>query len=549
MITDYLHQHGKHHSSSKKPEAGMRLKRITANRALPLLLLLLVLMIAGMAPLVGASVPEASFTANRTSGEQPLSVQFVDTSSHIPTSWFWSFGDGSSSTESDPSHTYAIDGDYTVTLTATNADGSDTLTKNNYITVTETQDSPAAAFTSSLTSGVSPLTVNFIDSSSNSPTSWVWSFGDGGTATVQNPSHTYTTKGTFTVTMTATNAGGSSTETKVGYISVTTETAAPDASFTATTTEGSIPLTVKFIDTSANGPTTWLWSFGDGEYDNAQNPTHIYRRNGTFTVTLTATNSKGSSTASKHNYIEAEDALPIASFVADNTSGTAPFIVHFTDTSENLPTSWSWYFGDEESSTVQNPVHVFENRGTYTVVLTVKNSMGSNSTSRVKYINVTGRVAPVASFSVDTSNGPGPLTVHFTDTSINSPTSWQWSFGDGFSTAEQNPVHTYASAGTFTVVLTATNTEGSDTETSTGLITVTGTTPEPTEAPVTPEETQTAVPTETPAVSTPAGTSPLLSSGWLVPALIVIIIVVVIAILLLRRRSSGGHSGSRGRDL
>ncbi|MCK9630055.1 MAG: PKD domain-containing protein [Methanoregula sp.] len=545
MITDYLHQHGKHHSSSKKPVAGTRLKRTTVDRAWPLLLL--VLMIVALVPVVGASVPEASFTANRTSGEQPLSVQFVDTSSHNPTSWFWSFGDGASSLESDPAHTYTIDGDYTVTLTVTNADGSDTLTENDYITVTETQDSPVAAFTSSLTSGVSPLTVNFIDSSSNSPTSWIWSFGDGGTATEKNPSHTYTTKGTFTVTMTATNAGGSSTETKVGYISVTTETAAPDASFTATTKEGPIPLTVKFIDTSANGPTSWVWSFGDGDYDSAQNPTHTYTRNGTYTVTLTATNSKGSSTASKHGYIEAEDALPIASFEADNTSGLAPFVVHFTDTSQNAPTSWSWYFGDEESSTVQNPVHIFDSRGSYTIVLTVKNSKGSNSTSRSKYINVTGRVAPEASFSVDTSSGPGPLTVHFTDTSINNPTSWQWSFGDGFSTAEQNPVHTYASTGTFTVVLTVTNTEGSDTETSTSLITVTGTTPE-SAAPATPEETQAPASAETPAESTPGTSSPL-TSGWLVPALIVIIIVVVAAIVILRRRPPGGHSGSRGRDL
>ena len=150
---------------------------------------------------------------------------------------------------------------------------------------------PAANFISSVTSGSVPLSVQFVDSSTNSPTSWAWSFGDGGTATTQSPSHTYTTTGTFTVTLTATNAAGSNTISKPAYITVATASVVPTVSFAATKTSGPIPLTVQFVDSSTNSPTSWAWSFGDGTTSVNQSPSHTYTTVGTYTVTLTATNS------------------------------------------------------------------------------------------------------------------------------------------------------------------------------------------------------------------------------------------------------------------
>ena len=155
---------------------------------------------------VGATTPVASFTANPINGSVPLTVQFFDTSANYPTAWVWSFGDGGISNTQSPFHQYTAAGIYTVTLTATNADGSNTNTQTGYIVVNKVAVIPAANFISSVTSGSVPLSVQFVDSSTNSPTSWAWSFGDGGTATTQSPSHTYTTTGTFTVTLTATNA-------------------------------------------------------------------------------------------------------------------------------------------------------------------------------------------------------------------------------------------------------------------------------------------------------------------------------------------------------
>ena len=163
---------------------------------------------------------------------------------------------------------------------------------------------PVAAFSGTPTSGGYPLTVNFTDLSSNSPTSWSWDFGDGiGTSALQNPSYTYNSEGTYTVTLTATNAYGSDDEVKVGYVTVTAPPP-PVADFTGTPVSGEYPLTVDFTDLSANSPTSWDWDFGDGVGTSTmQNPSYTYDAVGTYTVSLTATNVYGSDTETKIGYI------------------------------------------------------------------------------------------------------------------------------------------------------------------------------------------------------------------------------------------------------
>ncbi len=176
-------------------------------------LLTLTLTVAG-----GTPAPVANFSGTPTSGAAPLAVSFNDSSTNTPTSWSWAFGDSSTSTAQNPSHTYSSVGTYTVALTAANGGGNNTCTKTNYIAATV--PAPVANFSATPTSGLKSLAVSFTDSSTNTPTSWSWAFGDSSTSTAQNPSHTYTTGGSYTVAFTATNPGGTNTNTKTGYISV-----------------------------------------------------------------------------------------------------------------------------------------------------------------------------------------------------------------------------------------------------------------------------------------------------------------------------------------
>jgi PGF-CTERM protein len=165
---------------------------------------------------VGA--PVANFSADRTTGNAPLTVTFTDESGGYEiTDWAWDFGDGSTSTAQNPVHIYTDVGVYTVSLTVTNLGGSTTEAKADYINVTAIP--PVANFTADVTAGDAPLAVQFTDLSVNAD-AWAWDFGDGLNATAQNPLHTYTVPGVYTVSLTVTNPFGNATETKTDYITV-----------------------------------------------------------------------------------------------------------------------------------------------------------------------------------------------------------------------------------------------------------------------------------------------------------------------------------------
>lgn len=154
-----------------------------------------------------AGAPVAIFTSTPTTGPAPLSVAFTDQSARSPSSWSWDFGDGTSSTVRNPTHVYAQPGGYVVRLTVSNAAGT-SVSAPVAIVVGEAAGIPIASFYASPIAGRAPLTVTFADTSTNTPTSWSWVFGDGGVATVANPTHTFTAPGTYTVAMRATNGAG-----------------------------------------------------------------------------------------------------------------------------------------------------------------------------------------------------------------------------------------------------------------------------------------------------------------------------------------------------
>ncbi len=379
---------------------------------------------------------------------------------------------------------------------------------------------PAAAFSADATSGTAPLTVHFTDQSTGSPTSWAWDFDNDGhvDSTARNPAHTYGAAGTYSVKLTVTNAGGTDSEEKGSYITVTepeplppgppAPPAPPAAAFSADATSGTAPLTVHFTDQSTGSPTSWSWDFdNDGTADStARNPTHAYDAAGTYSVRLTVTNAGGNDSEEKGSYITvtepeplppgppAPPAPPAAAFSADATSGTAPLTVQFSDNSTGNPTAWEWDFDNDGDidSTEQNPAHTYGAAGTYVVRLTVANSGGSDAEEKAGYIAVTEPespapepppaepeapvlVLPVAAFTSDVVSGPAPLTVLFTDNSTGNPAAWEWDFdNDGdIDSTEQNPAHTFDAAGMYDVKLTVSNAAGRDYEAKADSVTVT----------------------------------------------------------------------------
>ena len=405
------------------------------------------------------AMPAASFTKSASSGAIPLTVLFNDTSTGNITTWSWDFGDGTGSSLQNPSKTYDIAGNYTVTLQVTNPAGAST-SAGQTVTV---YAMPAASFTKSSSNVVAGTAIQFTDTSSGSPLAWSWNFGDGTGSSLQNPSKTYNTAGNYTVTLQVTNPAGTSTS--AGQtVSVY---ATPGASFTKSASSGAVPLTVAFNDTSTGNVTTWSWDFGDGTGSSLPNPSKTYNTAGNYTVTLQVTNPAGASTSAGQTV--SVYGTPAASFTKSASSGVAPLTVTFSDTSTGNVTAWSWDFGDGTGSSLQNPSKTYNTAGNYTVTLQVTNPAGA-STSAGQTVSV--YATPAASFIASPTNTRQGVPVSFTDTSTGNIASWLWNFGDGTTSSTQNPTRSYTADGNYTVSLTVTNPAGADTMTKSGYITI-----------------------------------------------------------------------------
>jgi len=361
------------------------------------------------------AAPTAAFSGTPTSGCAPLEVVFADESTGDITSWDWDFGDGQSDTLQNPTHTYMTAGDFDVQLIVTGPGGVDSLTAAVYISVAE---GVTADFSVSDTTGIAPVAIDFTDLSTGSPTSWFWDFGDAVTDTVQNPGHTYTAAGTYSVMLIATSECGPDTLVRTDLI-VIDPPAAPVAGFTGTPTSGCAPLEVVFTDESAGGILTWAWDFGDGENDTVPNPTHIFATSGLFTVSLTVTGPGGSDTMVMEDYINVEEPVT-AAFTMSDTTGLAPMAVDFTDESSGVATFWHWDFGDATTDTLQNPSHTYTSVDTFTVTLITGNSCSRDTLVMVDAVKViavsaVGEMAP-ARYSLE-QNVPNPFnpmtTIYF----------------------------------------------------------------------------------------------------------------------------------------
>ncbi|TSA28506.1 PKD domain-containing protein [bacterium] len=276
--------------------------------------------------------PVADFVGNPTSGEAPLTVWFTDQSSGIIDSWSWSFPEGSPSLASGQGPHQVIynnQGNYDVSLTVSGPGGSDAETKYDYITVTAPP--PIADFVGNPTSGQAPLTVWFTDQSSGIIDSWYWSFPGGSPSSTsgQGPHQVvYNNPDSYDVSLTVSGPGGSDTEMKYNYITVTAPQ--PIADFVGNPTSGQAPLTVWFTDQSSGIIDSWSWSFPGGSPSSAsgQGPHQvIYNNPDSYDVSLTVSGPGGSDTEMKYNYITVSNPNfpPPENLVAeDDSNGYVP---------------------------------------------------------------------------------------------------------------------------------------------------------------------------------------------------------------------------------
>lgn len=412
--------------------------------------LLFCLLLLAMGPLYAQSqTPVANFTSNVTEGCASLGVRFTDQSTNSPDSWAWDFGNGTLSNQQNPTVIYSQPGTYTVRLTVRNSRGVDGIVKTNYITVFP---SARINFTASTTVSCIPAVIRFQNGVTlqgpGEITSYNWDFGDGTTSTEANPVKTYTSLGFFTVKLVVTtNNGCTVTSNRTRFIRIIGGVT-PNFSFNQLDACTN-PIGINFINqTTGPGTLSYQWSFGNSDNSTDKDPSTSYTSMGNYNVKLVVNSSYGCS-----------DSITRSIAITGNqTSFSAPASacpnkpLNFNNTSNPLPNSSEWDFGDGTFSFETNPVKLFTTPGTYTVRLTNRYTDCDGTATRT--ITITN--PPGVDFvSEDTSGCQVPHQVRFQSTASGA-SNWLWDFGDGNTSTQQNPTHTYTSFGEYDVKLTIT---------------------------------------------------------------------------------------------
>lgn len=390
--------------------------------------------------------PIANFSSVLTGTCNALAIQFTNLSTGVtlPLSshLYWNYGDNTPpSWSANPTHTYTSPGTYTVTLNAyTMSTCFSSISKTVQVYPTQ------ANFSFTQNTACFPITATFVDSSYNA-VSWLWNFGDGHTSTLQNPTHTYTTAPTGPVTLTITDVRGCSSTITRPNIKIF------NTNFSVSAMSGCGPLTISLSDSSINAA-SWMWDFGDGHTSTLQNPTHIYNSNGSYNITLVSQTADGCVDSMTIGPVNAYK--PTANFISPSSAACAPSMVSFTDQSSGAAT-WLWDFGDGTYSNAQNPSHIYGLPGNYTITLVVGSSIGCYDTIvKTDYVHVLG---PVAAFTPSSTQVCAQSTVQFNDLTTGASV-WNWNFGDGNTSTQQAPSHTYQNAGQYTVSLIVYDTLG-----------------------------------------------------------------------------------------
>jgi PKD repeat protein len=329
----------------------------------------------------------------------------------------------------------------------------------------------------------------------DSPT-WAWNFGDGSTSTLHNPTHTYTTAGTYTANLTVTS--GSYTDTDTAQVTINNPTSGitvdahgPYNGYTNTA--------IQFTGSATGGTTySWSWNFGDGGTSTSQNPTHTYTSTGTKTVTLTVTS--GSNTSSDTTTVSVNTKILSTVHEPPTADAGGPYnasinqIITFDASASTDPYDsitgyrWDWTndgIYDTNWSSNSTATHIYTTAGTYTVNLQVKDNLGAavNDTALVTIsqgniilkADAGGPYYDTIGISIE-FDGSGSYNLNATNL------TYKWSFGDGNTSTSIIPTHTYYKDGNYTIILTVTD-DDNNTYTYTTYIIITKKTTHPPETP------------------------------------------------------------------
>jgi large repetitive protein len=393
--------------------------------------------------------PQAIFGTATNIGCSPLILDITNNSIGLPDSYSWDFGDGTTGTNGigQFQHTFttgANDTTYTIMLAVANECGVDTV----YHSITVLPNQVTAFFNVDAPSGCVPHTVNFTQFSSGATFS-NWDFGDGNVSGIYSPSHTFTQAGTYTVSLFANDGCGFDTTT-----AIITVFPSPTVAFSSEPDSVCIDQLFTFTNLSS-GLASVTWDFGDGNTSLLYDPTHTYTASGTYQVTLTGiSQTNGCAASVTHPVVVSTN--PVAAFTPNPVAGCMPLEVNFANNSTNTSFQ-SWDFGDGNTSGQVNPTHTFTTAGNYTVKLYVENANGcADSTEQV----ITVYPLPVAAFTIANSNSCyPPVTATFTNTSSGA-IDYAWDLGNGNTSTLTSPTSTYATPGTYTIQLIATNIYG-----------------------------------------------------------------------------------------
>lgn len=407
-------------------------------------------------------------TANPATGVAPLGVSFATQiqGGVAPYTYAWDFDDGTNSTSSAPSHTFNGVGSYDVQLSITDDTGS--VAEASVTVDALAPDALIVSPTASPDHGIAPQEVQFQSNAAggSAPLTYQWTFGDGDTSDAKNPRKTFLSAGNYDVSLTVTDALGSTANDSITIEIGSDEV--PTAGASASPQDGTAPLTTEFFGSADGGdaPLSYKWTFGDGSASTtSRNTNHTYATSGTYTATFLVTDADGDTDSATVLIKVREKEAPTVQASASPTSGTASLTVAFNAVavSGTPPYAYNWTFDDgSPSSTSTNPSHTYTDAGTYNAQVTITDDDGDTASDTVT-ISVSNDSNPAVSATVDQNTGIAPHTVQLSAnaTGGDAPLSYEWIFDDSTANASGASVsHTYTDTGSFQPMVIVTDADG-----------------------------------------------------------------------------------------